>query len=315
MTWWGLHLYRTSGLDPVDGGTPAPYPIRLLILLVLVTVGWSTAIALLRYARRYVLSVSIDESGRTVRLRTLTYILPTTLEIPVGDIRSSYVSTGVAIRGGKFSNYEVTVAGRGTFVLDRRWARIDDPDALHEVLKLGRQLTAAPPTSNRRVRSGSSGPRRIYVAGRRAGFVAVVAAAATAVVVITTVRTLVDYGMPPTPPTSSEAEATGWLMVRLFLGFASFAALRALGQHYLTAVHVDDQGRTVSLQTLWPGTRVVPAADVLSPRTAGPAAGAPRSRPTTFATVRIAGQRLPYLLDLHGTIERPDALRRYLRVG
>jgi hypothetical protein len=104
------------------------------------------------------------------------------------------------------------------------------------------------------------------------------------------------------------------LLVRLALGTAAFAALRVLGGHYVTAVDVDDQGRTVRMRTLRPGTRIVATADVLDPTTAG-RRPASRSRPATYATVRLAGQRLPYLLDLHGTIERPDALRRYLKVG
>ena len=101
------------------------------------------------------------------------------------------------------------------------------------------------------------------------------------------------------------------------LGMAFLLAMVAFGRIYVMSVAVDGTGRTLYLRTLiflWPVTRQVSAADVM---TAGFVdLENPRGRSTPYVWVRVKGSNgraRRFLVDLQGKVLDPAALQRALR--
>jgi hypothetical protein len=134
-TGWGLDLYRTYGLAPGDGGVLRPYPQRLAFCVVVLLLAWGLVLVGLGVGRRYVLSLDVDAAGENIRLRVLTWVVPTPIRVPAASILGAR-TLNQKVHSTPSSWYLLRVEGhRLPFMMNRGWARIDDDESLRAVLR------------------------------------------------------------------------------------------------------------------------------------------------------------------------------------
>lgn len=72
--WAGVHLFRTYGLSPGDGGVLAPLPVRLAWGLGVAFLGLAFAGGMQLYARCYVARLEVDEKREALHVYTVGWL-------------------------------------------------------------------------------------------------------------------------------------------------------------------------------------------------------------------------------------------------
>ncbi len=71
--WAGVHLAQTYGLNPADGGVPAPLPVRLAWGAGVSLLGVGFAVGMWLYGRCYVARIELDEATQQLHVYTLRF--------------------------------------------------------------------------------------------------------------------------------------------------------------------------------------------------------------------------------------------------
>ena len=87
--YWGWDLFKTSGLNPGDGGVLAPLGQRLAWGLSVAALGLAFVVGMWAFGRRYATRIRYDEASDTLHIGTLAFLATRTEVRPAADVEAA----------------------------------------------------------------------------------------------------------------------------------------------------------------------------------------------------------------------------------
>jgi hypothetical protein len=138
IIYFGLHLFRTYGTNPADGGILAPLSVRLGWALAASGFGIACALGILIWARIYIASIEIDEARQNLLICTLNLIGFKRQTVPISQVRIGNFYSGKmsSFRGQSVDApwYTVRIEGRKLPLILDAQGHTFDGKLLREVL-------------------------------------------------------------------------------------------------------------------------------------------------------------------------------------